>query len=400
MRMPLISVIVPIFNAEKYLDKCIGSIVGQSYDNMEIILVDDGSTDRSLEICKEYQKNDSRIKIVIQENMGQATARKIGILKARGELVGFVDSDDWIEDTLFQHMAALSIEYNCDLVSTGCVLEYEEHGIQKEETDHYAEGIYRNLEKEIMPTMIYDPKIKGHGLTASLWNKLFNRDILQEIILRRDERIFWGEDLCIVLDYCMHAKSIYISHSKKYHYLVRNDSVSHRKDEKALINFYWLYLELEKIVHGSKNYFLMMRQIKQYILTLDIMYMQSMFDLDLLALCDWNFNYPQDVLDSRLVIYGAGSCGQALFRMLSRQNKEGNIVAWIDKKGKGKERECLQKILPPEKLKELSFDYVIVAVQLEEVARKIEDELNQRYQIDRKKIIWQEAECEEVCKCF
>lgn len=395
MKNPLISVIVPIYNTEKYLDKCIMSIIDQSYNNLEILLIDDGSTDKSLNICKKYQEKDFRIKVFTQENHGQAAARKAGVLKAKGQLIGFVDSDDWIEEKFFQHMVMLYMEYNCDLVSTGRILEGEDGESLKEETDCYDEGIYRNLE-EIMTTLVYDARIKGHGLTSSLWNKLFKREMLQKIVLKRDERIFWGEDLCIVLDYCVHAGSICISHNKQYHYLLRDDSVSHRKDERLLTNFFRLYVELEKIAYHSENYFCLMRQIKQYVLLLDAAYMHGMFDLDLLSLCDWQFNYPPKVLESMIVIYGAGSCGQALYRMLSRQGKAGNVVAWIDKKGKGKERECLHEVIEPEMLKKLVFDYVIVAVQSKEVAGKIEEELNQKYLIDREKIIWREAEYEEA----
>ena len=97
----ILSVIVPIYNSEKYLDQCISSICNQTYENLQIILVNDGSTDHSLEICLEYQERDPRIKVVSQENKGLMEARKYGIESSTGEVIGFVDSDDWIESDMY-----------------------------------------------------------------------------------------------------------------------------------------------------------------------------------------------------------------------------------------------------------------------------------------------------------
>lgn len=395
MKKPLVSVIVPIYNAEKYLARCIESIINQIYDKLEIILVDDGSTDESLQICKNFQNTDSRIEIIVQENKGQAAARRAGVMKAAGELIGFVDSDDWVDAAMFQHMVQLVERYDCDLVSAGRILEYGGNRGPREETDNYDEGFYSDPAKEILPTLVYNPETKGHGLTASLWNKLFRRNVLYEIILKKNDSIFYGEDLCIVLDYCLRAKGVCISHKAEYHYRVRSDSVSNRRDEKILLNFYRLYIELEAIARDSGYYFLLMKQIQQYVIELNIIYMRNMFGIDLLARCKWNFSFPQEVLNSSLVIYGAGSCGQAFYRKLLREELQENIVAWIDVRGKEKERECLYKIDTPDKLTKIEFDYIVITVQSAETAQEIQDELCQKYQIDRKKMIWQECDYRE-----
>ena len=94
---PLVSIIIPVYQVEKYLDKCIASVVGQTYQNLQIILVDDGSTDRSPAICDCWKERDSRITVVLQPNGGLSRARNAGLKLATGEFIGFVDSDDWIE---------------------------------------------------------------------------------------------------------------------------------------------------------------------------------------------------------------------------------------------------------------------------------------------------------------
>ena len=116
-KTPLISVIVPVFNVEKYLERCVDSILNQSYKDLEIILVDDGSTDRSGEICEGYAKKDSRVRVFHKKNGGLSDARNFGISKSRGEYVGFVDSDDWIDREMFSELKRLAVKYDADIVT-------------------------------------------------------------------------------------------------------------------------------------------------------------------------------------------------------------------------------------------------------------------------------------------
>lgn len=101
---PLISIIIPVYNVEHYLDKCLESVCGQTYTNLEIILVDDGSTDKSGEICDAYAAKDARIKVIHQENVGQSAARNVALEVAQGDFLGFVDSDDWIEPDMYRFL--------------------------------------------------------------------------------------------------------------------------------------------------------------------------------------------------------------------------------------------------------------------------------------------------------
>lgn len=116
MKKPLISIIVPVYNIEEYLPRCIDSILGQSYDNIEVILVDDGSTDRSGKICDEYLKRDNRVVVLHKNNGGSSSARNAGINIANGDYVGFVDSDDYIEETMYEKMVQAILETGCGIV--------------------------------------------------------------------------------------------------------------------------------------------------------------------------------------------------------------------------------------------------------------------------------------------
>ena len=115
MKSDLISIIVPVYKVEKYIDECIKSIINQTYTNLEIILIDDGSPDNCGKICDEYAKNDKRIKVIHQKNMGQSVARNVGLEYAKGDYIGFVDSDDYIKNNMFEVLHNNLVSYNADI---------------------------------------------------------------------------------------------------------------------------------------------------------------------------------------------------------------------------------------------------------------------------------------------
>lgn len=129
--MNLISIVVPIYNAEKYLVRCIESIINQTYRQIEIILVDDGSTDSSIEICNSYKKKDGRIKVIAQKNCGVSSARNIGLDNATGEFVMFIDSDDWVELNICDSMVNLAVQHKCDIVFCSYTKCYNNKSVRK-----------------------------------------------------------------------------------------------------------------------------------------------------------------------------------------------------------------------------------------------------------------------------
>ena len=111
----MISVIIPVYNAEKYLLLCMESILGQSYSDLEVILVNDGSTDKSLEICKQYENNYENVVLINQHNHGVSNARNRGLEVAKGEYISFVDADDWLEERFYEHLLTIMLKYNADI---------------------------------------------------------------------------------------------------------------------------------------------------------------------------------------------------------------------------------------------------------------------------------------------
>lgn len=212
--MELISVIVPVYKVEAYLDKCVGSIVAQTYKNLEIILVDDGSPDRSGEICDEWAKKDPRIRVIHKENGGQATARNAGMAVATGKYIAFVDSDDWIDPQMYQSLHDTMITTDSDIVSCGAKRVWLD-GTPSQEVLSVKQDcvLEHNAAMEAM--------IIGNGLVQIPCNKLYRTYLSEGIsfptgVICEDE--FWTWQMVA------RAKRVAIIMDSYYNYLQRSDS--------------------------------------------------------------------------------------------------------------------------------------------------------------------------------
>ena len=185
---PLISIIVPVYNVESYLTRCVESLLTQTHSNLEIFLVNDGSTDRSGVICDELAIKDWRINVIHQENAGVSTARNAGLDAARGKWIGFVDSDDWVEPDMYEKLLREAIKNKKNIVVCGNVIHGIDGKLQKNE-------IYTKLKKPITQMEALGYIIRQQYLRGSVCNMMFSRNILEtESPVRFDTDIHGGED--------------------------------------------------------------------------------------------------------------------------------------------------------------------------------------------------------------
>lgn len=204
--MPKFSVIIPVYNVEKYLDRCISSVTKQTYKEFEIILINDGSKDNSGTICDEYAKKDKRIKVIHQENAGVSTARNVGIKNAFGDYIIFVDSDDFIEINMLEKLNNI-IEKN----QVDCVI-YNLNNI-------IDSGFI--AEEELIDCMI---KLIKSEIVNSPCNKVYKRNIIEEYNIQFDKKIEIGEDLLFNIIYLSKIKNIYFLNCKLYNYIKENNN--------------------------------------------------------------------------------------------------------------------------------------------------------------------------------
>lgn len=236
----LVSIIVPVYNAEKYLSRCIDSIIKQTYSNLEVLLIDDGSSDKSGTICREYADIDNRIKVINQSNQGVSKARNRGLEEASGEFICFVDSDDWIDDTHIEGLVASIAENDC-----------------------ICEGYIRGNTQSILKAKRVDLlKIDGNdvavffvnGFIHPCWNKLFKKSIIEVNNIRFPTDISISEDSLFCLEYLSCSHSIAFSERANYHYWVDNSvsSLSKKMYPNALDIYGKVYRGIENLLRRGE----------------------------------------------------------------------------------------------------------------------------------------------------
>lgn len=388
---PIISIIVPMYNAELTIGRCIESIQKQTLSDFELILVNDGSTDRTIDICNEYKKKDSRIVIISQSNKGQISARKKGVEAAKAEIIGFVDSDDWIEKDMYKYLYFIHGKYDTDLVSSGIYRDYINDKYSQEILDNFDDGYYNEMNKQIYPSMLWNKKINDFGIYCTLVNKLFKKDILISVCNEIVDKVFYGEDSLVLYSYMMKCKNIYVCGKSFYHYIITGNSICSKVDERLPMNTYYLYKGLEKafLGYGELTYKLL-EQLKYYILSVESHTLIKLYNISLMSLMNARFG-TLDIKGKNVILYGAGGSSRLLYNHLI-EDCECTVMAWVDKHPEGKDMLCLHKIESRNIIKDLEYDYIIISVISEELYISIKKELKELYDIDEEKIMWGKAE--------
>lgn len=218
-----ISVIVPIYNVEPYLRRCIDSIINQTYENLEIILVDDGSPDNCGQICDDYAKKDTRIKVIHKKNGGLSDARNAGMKIATGDYIGFVDSDDWIHENMYEILLYKMIENNTDISECNVkkVFLYKEVDIKKYIDINQQEKITLLSKNDAMDNLVSEEVVK-----QTVWNKLYKRQVIEDIFFEKGklhEDEYWTYKVINKIN-----KVVYID-IDLYYYFQREGSIMSQK---------------------------------------------------------------------------------------------------------------------------------------------------------------------------
>lgn len=227
----LISIIVPVYNAEKFLKKCVNSIINQTYKNLEIILVDDGSTDNCPAILDKLKMVDSRIRIIHQENSGPMAACANGIENAKGEYIGFIDSDDWIEPNMYFDMISAANENNADLVQCGYILDCgsrskEYLGISDTEIIEYDK-----IRDKLVVKLVNFWDYTGLIFSPSRCNKLITSELVKKNMKYCDMSLKMGEDLNLILPILLDCKKVVCLNKSYYHYVLNKSSTTQSYSE-------------------------------------------------------------------------------------------------------------------------------------------------------------------------
>lgn len=226
---PLVSVIIPIFRVEDYLDRCVQCVCEQTYRNLEIILVDDGSDDNCPAMCDEWSKKDNRIQVIHKKNGGLSDARNAGLKVASGEFVYFLDSDDYVKSETIEKALDVMLEKNVDVVVFGFQKVDESGKYISDSTFHVGEYNFSTEKEKLRFIYKYLLQMK---VGWEVWSRLYRMDIIRKNNLKFEpNKEIFAEDRCFNLYYTLCSNSLYCMEDKFYYYLIRNNSIMGKQKE-------------------------------------------------------------------------------------------------------------------------------------------------------------------------
>lgn len=387
-KYPIVSIIVPVYNTQEFLEECIESILGQTYKNIELILIDDGSTDSSGEICDRYKKKDERIQVIHKENGGNTSARKAGLALAKGKYVGFVDSDDWIDENMYEQLVGVMEESQVDMVCSGyCVYPDGEKNVYEVLSD----GIYTKGDnyEEVIQVLIGRVSDQRGGLIHNLWCKMFKIMLIKEVMGTLDDNIQVGEDWLGVCKAVLRADSVRVMNKAFYHYRMNENSITHKRDKNFFSKINELYNGFREEIEKYPDYFdTLSKQLAYEMVKFLLEGVNSRFDYGF----DENVSVPEYKIpidlwttDIKVILCGAGKVGRAYFEEI-KGSKKYSLTAWVDSNAQAYVN-SVEKIYPIEYIKKVEYDVIILGALREKTAEDMKKSLKAAGAVEDK-ILW------------
>jgi len=388
-RVPLVSIIIPAYNSEDTISKCIESICAQTYKNIDILIVDDGSADNTIGLCGLFLEKDSRIRIIMQENQGPFNARKKGIFAAKGDFVTFVDSDDWLENDHIESLVYAMNQYDmvaagfsrCDDRETVCV------------RNSLDEGVYDVTTERFWKEYLINPKVfEGApiaGIHNALWCKLFIREkCIDAVNLIPDVDAKMNEDYLFLFSYLMKSKRIIVVDKFSYVYVENKESVTQRMYMNYLRDYsdvLYKMIELSKdneyadIIRSN----LVKRMIYESALLAD-KYMGCGKTLDRY---EYYLPFDNEFIKKRIILYGAGKVGKSYCDYVMNNSITISIVALVDSNIDGQSSYRGIPVYNASVINSLTYDIILISVKSSNLANQIKENL-MSLGIDKSRIVW------------
>lgn len=368
--MAKISIIIPVYNSAPYLSQCFQCLRKQTLQDIEVLLVDDGSTDNSAEICNEIVAADDRFHFFQQRNGGPTAARKLGLRYASSSFVTFLDSDDWAEPLWCQKLYEEAAKTGAELVI--CQHFRDQDGVSAPQKSLLSAGSYEraDIEHKIFPVLFHDDFKDGWTIYPYLWDKLFVREKLLPLLEQADERLRLGEDACATFPYLVNCERIVILADCLYHYVQHPKSgVRTQLDwNRDLPRYRWMYHFVRKSWQGTTFNRVLQVQWRRYLLTTILIPRVPFLWKQEDGRERW-FPFLQVAHDSHVVIYGAGVFGTSCRKFL-QQSRYAEPVLWLDARAEALQEEGLP-VYGMDALSRVSYDVVLVAILRSSTAQAV-----------------------------
>lgn len=383
MKKGYISIVIPAYNCEDYLEKCLESVIHQTYKKLEIILINDGSTDQTAEMCKNYAGKDLRIRYMDQSHHGVAYSRKWAVENAEGEYIGFVDADDYIDENMYE-LLLFSLG-DADLVTSGFIYQ------GRKVWDALPRGSYHseNEMQYLYENMLWFEESAGSGITPNLVNKLFLTEKIREVFKKTTTDIFLGEDAEIVYKYILSSNFVFVSDVCAYHYECHTQSTIHSVNHNYLRNIDSLYHSLKKEIEKTQYKNVILPKLYRWIWQ-NLQYTPQFMGWDLVQdtrPIKYLSAYFNLLSGKKIVLYGAGIVGRDFYRQHQRE-QDVEIVLWVDKDWSRLRSEGWD-VYSVERIDKAVYDLVLIAVKEKNKAEVISRQL-QDQGVMESKILWKE----------
>ncbi len=379
-----ISIIIPIYNTRPYIKECIESVVNQSYRNLEIILVDDGSTDGCAEICDEYARTDARVRVIHKPNGGLVSARKLGITICTGEYIAPIDSDDYVSNNMIEQMVNAVKLYNAEIVQCGVRYHYST-GEFVDFDEPLENGLYNleNINSDAHKCLFWDFTRSKRGIRSNMWSCLFKKDLIYKYQMLVPDDLTNGEDDACFYPTFLNAKSYYLIDKPLYNHFFRMGSMSSTEGSFTLKQMtqidelirpcLGIYMTDSKLYLGYKRYLLFRIEIV----------MRNNYKIGLTS----NYRFPSDVVpyNSKVVVYGAGKIGQS-FVAQNESVHWFDMVAWVD--SYREDTIFGKRIEKPDVIRSISYDFILIAIDKRKYAEVREHLIEIGYA--EKILLWKE----------
>ena len=382
--MVTISVVIPVFNAESTIKRCVDSIINQTFHNLQIILVDDGSTDKSGIICDEYMKKDPRVQVVHEENGGSVIARKKGLELCRGDYVSFVDADDYIEPQMYEAWMKKIGQNDVDMAYFGSVNEKNGKITSFERVICNEIKEFKTNEEKFFYLLNSFLNSNPDGkYSFDLFSKLYRRELINKCMKKVPDMQQQGEDLLCNIRCLFESNKILMTNLPLYHYQISEHSLSHTSRSNKIISGICLSKNIIDLIdeYGLMNS--LNDEVAEFIHCLMCEKMRVEERISHIRI--YEFDDIQLLKGKKICIYGAGAVGRDYYEQLIHE-KDINIAACLDQNADKITNTCMNVIKPSE------FNYdevniIIIAVVDENIKDQIIKRLND-YGVDSRKIVW------------
>lgn len=380
---PQLSVVVTVYNLDRYIEKCIDSLLLQDYKYMEIVIVDDGSTDNTSEICDKYEKKYNNIRVVHKCNEGVVKALATGVDYSEGLYITFVDGDDWVQHNCYGSLMKLLLDNDLDIITYGAI-RYRNENDYYYTYDSFKEGIYEGTDlNDIKSNMIWDKTKQGFQIDPSLCMKIFRKDIIETCVKNvLNIKIHYAQDAIITYPAIKEAEKLGIIHDAYYFHRRREIGVqpAYLMDSQYYYKLYLVYKYLSEIFKFDKNILQQIEAFYQYSVKL-----RCLDNTQDVTIGKWLFPFDKVKKGSNIIIYGYGKVGKTYIQQLEKLNFC-NVICIVDSAYE-KYQDNGGKIFPIEHIVNKRYDYIVIANASDDVKHKIKNVLMNNFNVEEKKII-------------